>query len=104
MVYEKRNDGPFELIDLNASLKQKLADKQNQLNALYQKYISDAHNSHGGAEFAKAQDLWTQLREQDSLLAARGDHGYTLARCLYLKEKLNLTDARIEYLRKCFGN
>jgi hypothetical protein len=82
---------------VNAELARRISDKEEQLRGLHNSYWITGP---GRSELFKAQEPWKELRELDALFAARGEHGYSLARYLYLQEKLRITEERIEYVKK----
>lgn len=103
-VHSDKDDGPAELIKQNAELKDEIIRRQQDLDRLHQNYRVHAINSGGEPEFTKADNAWKELCELDSLFAARGEHGYSLARYLYLQEKLARTNERIKYIKKTFND
>ncbi len=104
IIYNSKDDGPAELIKQNETIENMIVQKQQELNALYKKYSIFAINGYGEVEFTKSQKAWSELKELDSLFAGRGEHGSTLARYLYLCEKLRITEDRIKYLKKTFNH
>ena len=96
IVYSSEDDEPGLKVK-NAELVTRILDKEEQLGWLHKNYWITGD---GRAELLKAQEPWKELRELDALFAARGEHGYSLARYLYLQEKLRITEERIEYVKK----
>ncbi len=95
IVHSSINDGPSELLQLNLALEEAIQKADSSLNEVYSQLLVHAKNGNCLSEFSKAHKSWLELREQDSLVAAKGEHGYTLARHLYLKEKLEYTESRV---------